>query len=173
MAGDAPREAPLHQRGSSINHAEMILFDVASGLMTNARLVRDYGQLFTKSKTQNEMSLQRIGKFLTRNSIMVEAHSTSERVRGRLHNVPVIEDDVPTWPAKYALTDREAASSGQVSLEDKKRQVGSLVFSAKMLNQSPTPASSKKSRSAAGGCRKSDYILGIPGVILIIHDAIR
>ena len=131
------------------------------------------------------MTLQRIGKFLTRNAVMVEAHSTSESVRGRLyrdqrpdfvllddfetnrtkdskayidqvqkhidelatgiasngailylgnyitefgvvkrlldrakedvrlviHNVPVIEDGVPTWPAKYVLTDAEAEAS--------------------------------------------------------------
>lgn len=191
------------------SNAEMILFDVASSLMTNPRLLQDYGQLFTRSRKQDEMTLQRIGKFLTRNAIMVEAHSTSESVRGRLykdqrpdfvllddfetnktkdskayidqvqkhidelatgiasngailylgnyitefgvvrrlidrtkedirlivHNVPVIEDGLPTWPAKYALTDSEAATTGKVSLEDKKRQVGSVVFSAEMLNQ--------------------------------------
>jgi len=191
------------------SNAEMILFDVANSLMTNRGLVRDYGQLFTKTKMQNEMTLQRISKFTTRNGILVEAHSTSESVRGRLyrdkrpdfyllddfetnktkdskayieqvqkhidelvtsmasegmviylgnyitefgvvkrllerskqdprliaHNVPVIEDGVATWPAKYALTDEEASRTGKVSLEDKKRQVGSVVFSAEMLNQ--------------------------------------
>lgn len=42
---------------------------------------------------------------------------------------------MPTWPAKYALTDEEATRTDKVSLEDKKRQVGSVVFSAEMLNQ--------------------------------------
>jgi hypothetical protein len=190
-------------------NAEAILFDVANSLMNNRGLVGDYGQLFTKTKMQNEMTLQRISKFTTRNGIMVEAHSTSESVRGRLyrdkrpdfyllddfetnktkdskayieqvqkhidelatslaadgvvlylgnyitefgvvkklmdrakedarliiHNVPVVAAGQPTWPAKYAITDSEAALSGKVSLEDKKRQVGSEVFSAEMLNQ--------------------------------------
>jgi hypothetical protein len=53
--------------------------------MTNAALVRDFGQLFSKTKMQNEMTLQRISKFTTRNGIMVEVHSTSESVRGRLY----------------------------------------------------------------------------------------
>jgi len=51
-----------------------------------------------------------------------------------IHNVPAIENGVPTWPAKYALTDEEATQTGKVSLEDKKRQVGSVVFSAEMLS---------------------------------------
>jgi hypothetical protein len=53
-----------------------------------------------------------------------------------VHNVPVIDGaGAITWPAKYALTDEEAGRTGKVSLEDKKRQVGSVVFSAEMLNQ--------------------------------------
>src|SRR5262249_11554472 len=53
-----------------------------------------------------------------------------------IHNVPVIDDlGNVTWPAKYALTDEEATRTGKVSLEDKKRQVGAVVFSAEMLNQ--------------------------------------
>lgn len=169
----------------------------------------DYGQLYTKKRGQDEMTLRRISKFITKNQVMVEAHSTQESVRGRLHkdqrpdfvmlddfetnrtkdskayieqvqkhidelatglssdaavlylgnyitefgvvkrlvdrakedkrlivhNVPAIENCAPTWPQKYALTDEEAARSGKVSLEDKKRQVGPVVFSAEMLNQ--------------------------------------
>lgn len=52
-----------------------------------------------------------------------------------IHNVPATENDQPTWPQKYSLTDAEAARTGKVSLEDKKRAVGSVVFSAEMLNQ--------------------------------------
>lgn len=191
------------------SNSEAVLFDVANSLMTNKRLIQDFGQLFTRTRLQNEMTLQRIGKFLTRNGVMVEAHSTSESVRGRLyrdqrpdfvliddfetnktkdskarilevqkhidematglaseaavlylcnyitefgvvrrlidrakddarlivHNVPAIIDGLTAWPAKYALTDDEATRTEKVSLEDKKRQVGPVVFSAEMLNQ--------------------------------------
>lgn len=155
------------------------------------------------------MTLRRISKFITKNGIIVEAHSTQESVRGRLHkdqrpdfvllddfetnktkdskayieqvqkhidefatglssdaailylgnyitefgvvkklmdrakddarlivqNVPVHQNGVPTWPARYAMTDEEAGRTGKVSLEDKLRQVGPTVFSAEMLNQ--------------------------------------
>jgi multimeric flavodoxin WrbA len=67
------------------SNAEMVLFDVANTLMTNRAIIADYGQLFTRTRNQNEMTLQRIGKFLTRNGIIIEAHSTSESVRGRLY----------------------------------------------------------------------------------------
>lgn len=54
-----------------------------------------------------------------------------------VHNVPVINNEGGvTWPAKYAFTDEEAARTGKVSLEDKKRHVGSVVLSAEMLNHS-------------------------------------
>lgn len=56
-------------------------------------------------------------------------------------NVPVIKDGVPTWPAKYALTDDEANERNRdkkenkvISLEDKKRQLGSLTFNMEMMN---------------------------------------
>lgn len=48
----------------------------------------------------------------------------------------------PTWPQKYTMTDVEADEKNKeitenkfVSLEDKKRQLGSLVYSAEMMNQ--------------------------------------
>lgn len=189
-------------------NAEGVLFDVADALMNNRKVILDWGQLFTKKHT-DELTMRRLSKFITKNKIMVEAHSTQESVRGRLHkdqrpdfvllddfetnktkdskayieqvqkhidefatglssnaailylgnyitefgvvkklmdrakedrriiihNVPAIVDELPTWPAKYALTDKEATETDKVSLEDKKRQVGSVVFSAEMLNQ--------------------------------------
>lgn len=63
----------------------------------------------------------------------------------RVRNVPVEADGVPTWPSKYAMTDEEARATGKVSLEDKKRQLGSLVYSAEMLNQ-PIASESQKFR---------------------------
>jgi hypothetical protein len=189
-------------------NAEGVLFDVADALMNNRGILQDFGQLFTKRHT-DELTMRRLAKFITKNAVMVEAHSTQESIRGRLfkdqrpdfvllddfetnktkdskayieqvqkhidelqtglssdaailylgnyitefgvikrlmdraktdprlviHNVPAIENGQPTWPQKYALTDAEASKTGKVSLEDKKRQVGSVVFSAEMLNQ--------------------------------------
>ena len=53
----------------------------------------------------------------------------------KVRNVPVEKDGKPTWPDKYVMTDVEAKGTNKVSLEDKKKQFGSLVYSAEMLNQ--------------------------------------
>ncbi len=190
-------------------NAERILFDVAFELTNNARLRADYGILFSKERSINEVKQNRISNFITQNGIRVEAHSTQESVRGRIHlnqrpdvlllddfetnktkdsqaytkqvrdhitealagmapegfilylgnyiseygnvqwimdravsdeklrirNIPVMIDEVPTWPGKYALTDLEAEAKGKVSIEDKQRQLGSFVFSYEMMNQ--------------------------------------
>lgn len=190
-------------------NAERILFDVAFELVNNKRLIANYGELFSKRKTSiDDIKQNRINNFVTQNGIRVEAHSTQESIRGRIHlnqrpdflllddfesnktkdsaaytkqiknhiteamggmapngvimylcnyiteygnvqwlidrakideklrvrNVPVIINGKPAWPAKYAMTDQEALNEGKVSLEDKKRQLGSHVFSYEMMN---------------------------------------
>ena len=190
-------------------NAERILFDVAFELTNNARLLADYPTLFSKRRGIEDIKQNRINNFVTENGIRVEAHSTQESVRGRIHldqrpdmliaddietnktkdseaytkqvrdhisealagmspdgnilylgnyiteagniqflidralsdhklrirNVPVMTNGVPAWTAKYALTDVEAEQTGKVSIEDKQRQLGSLVFSYEMMNQ--------------------------------------
>lgn len=190
-------------------NAERILFDIAFEMVNNNRLKADFGQLFSKERGINDIKQNRINNFVTENGIRVEAHSTQESVRGRIHlnqrpdfllcddietnktkdseaytkqvkdhiteamagmspdgyilylgnyiteygniawlmeraksdqnirirNIPVIIDNKPTWEAKYSMTDEEAKLTGKVSIEDKKRQLGSLVFSYEMMNQ--------------------------------------
>ena len=190
-------------------NAERILFDVAFELTNNARLNADFPTLFSKKRGIEEIKQNRINNFVTENGIRVEAHSTQESVRGRIHldqrpdfliaddietnktkdseaytkqvrdhisealagmspdgailylgnyiteygniqflinrakedfklrirNVPVLIDGQPAWPSKYALTDEEAEATDKVSIEDKRRQLGSLVFSYEMMNQ--------------------------------------
>lgn len=202
-------------------NAERTLFDVVVELQTNSRIKIDFGELYNTKRDDNEATQKRIGNFITNNKVRVEAHSTQESVRGRIHghqrpdflliddfetnktkdsaahtdqvighinefqagldalaivlylgnyitehgsvaslmeraktdhrllvrNVPAIDQQtqLPTWPSKYALTDAEAAernvgkdkdaSDRIVSLEDKRRMLGSQVFKAEMLNQ--------------------------------------
>jgi hypothetical protein len=190
-------------------NAERILFDIVLELQTNQKIRADFGELFNSKRDPNEATQKRINNFVTNNNVRVEAHSTQESVRGRIHghqrpdflllddfetnktkdskaytlqvighidefkagldatakilylgnyiteygsiqslieraktdtrlhvrNVPVLVDGKTTWPAKYALTDEDAKTTGKVSLEDKKRQLGSQVFSAEMMNQ--------------------------------------
>jgi len=190
-------------------NAERILFDVAFELVNNKRLQADYGILFSKERGINDIKQNRINNFVTESGIRIEAHSTQESVRGRLHlnqrpdaliaddietnktkdsqaytkqvrdhiteamagmatngfilylgnyiteygniawlmeraksndqirvrNIPVIIDGKPAWESKYAMTDEEAKETGKVSIEAKRKQLGSLVFSYEMMNQ--------------------------------------
>ena len=190
-------------------NSERILFDVAFELVNNKRLQNDFGVLFSKQKSINDIKQNRINNFVCENGVRVEAHSTQESVRGRLHlnqrpdalilddiennktkdseaytkqvaghvseamsglsvdgfmlylgnylteygniqtiinrakvdnnirvrNIPLVMNGVPTWSAKYAMTDKEAKDTGKVSIESKRKQLGSLVFSYEMMNQ--------------------------------------
>ncbi len=190
-------------------NAERILFDVAYEMVNNKRLQADFGVLFSKERGIQDIKQNRINNFVCENGVRVEAHSTQESVRGRLHlnqrpdalilddietnktkdskaytkqvadhiseamagmspdgfmlylgnyiteygnidnifkravndkgirvrNIPIMVDGVPVWGSKYALTDEEAEKTGKVSIEDKQRQLGSLVFSYEMMNQ--------------------------------------
>lgn len=190
-------------------NAERILFDVAFELVNNERYKADFGVMFSKERGINDIKQNRINNFITENGIRVEAHSTQESIRGRLHleqrpdylalddfetnktksseaytkqvrdhiteamgglapngimlyccnylseygnvqwlidrakndpkirvrNIPVVLDGKPAWESKYALTDEEAEKTGKVSIEDKERQLGSLVFSYEMMNK--------------------------------------
>lgn len=189
-------------------NAERILFDVAFEMVNNKRLQADFGVLFSKERGIQDIKQNRINNFVCQNGVRVEAHSTQESVRGRLHlnqrpdclilddietnktkdsqaytkqvadhiseamagmspdgfmlylgnyiteygninkiferakndtgirvrNIPVMANGLPLWPSKYALTDAEAKETGKVSIEDKQRQLGSLVFSYEMMN---------------------------------------
>ena len=199
-------------------NAERILFDLVLEMQTNPFLKQDFGNLYNTKRDPNEVSQKRINNFVTNNGVRVEAHSTQESVRGRLHGsqrpdclllddfetnktkdsiayteqvlehidefksgldsnaivlylgnyiteygsvqslmdraktddrlkvrmVPVIEGVTSTWPSKYAMTDEEAllrnegkvdGDSKVVSLEDKRRQLGSQVFMVEMMNE--------------------------------------
>lgn len=190
-------------------NSERLLFDVVLGLQINQKFKHDFGELFNAKKNPEEITQKRVNNFVTNHGVRVEAHSTQESVRGRLHghqrpdflllddfetsktkdseahtsqvikhmdefkagldskakilylgnyiseygsvqalmdraktdkrlrirNIPVIQNGKPTWPSKYDLTDAEAKKSGKISLEDKKRQLGSQVFNTEMMNQ--------------------------------------
>lgn len=66
-------------------NSERILFDIAFELTNNKRFKADFGVLFSKEKSVNEIKQNRINNFITQNGVRVEAHSTQESVRGRLH----------------------------------------------------------------------------------------
>jgi len=190
-------------------NSERVLFDIVLELQTNEKIRADFGELYNIRRDPNEVTQKRINNFVTNNDVRVEAHSTQESVRGRIHghqrpdcllledfetnktkdskaytqqvishidefkagldstafilytanyiteygsvqalieraktdlrllirNVPVMSDGTINWPDKYALTDQEAKATNKVSLEDKKKQLGSQVFAAEMMNE--------------------------------------
>lgn len=198
-------------------NAERILFDIVVEMQTNPRYKEDYGEMYNVKRDADNVTQKRINNFVTNNGVRVEAHSTQESVRGRLHGhqrpdflllddfetnktkdskayteqvikhidefktgldstakiiylgnyitefgsvqtlitraktdnrlniriIPVEKDGIPTWPEKYAMTNEEAERTGKVSLEDKKKQFGSLVYSAEMMNEPVDEASQK------------------------------
>lgn len=66
-------------------NSERILFDVAFELVNNKRLQADFGVLFSKERNITDIKQNRINNFVTETGIRVEAHSTQESMRGRLH----------------------------------------------------------------------------------------
>lgn len=198
-------------------NAERILFDVVVEMQSNQKYKNDFGEMYNSKRTPELATQKRINNFVTNNGVRVEAHSTQESVRGRIHGhqrpdflllddfetnktkdskayteqvishinefkggldatakiiylgnyitefgsiqslidrsktdnklrvrmVPVELNGVPTWKEKYAMTDEEAQREKKVSLEDKKKMMGSLVYSAEMLNQPIDEASQK------------------------------
>jgi phage terminase large subunit-like protein len=66
-------------------NAERILFDIAFELTNNLRFKADFGILFSKERSINDIKQTKINNFITENNIRVEAHSTGESVRGRKH----------------------------------------------------------------------------------------
>ena len=222
-------------------NAERILFDVVVEMQTNPRYKADFGEMYNAKRDPNEVTQKRINNFVTNNGVRVEAHSTQESVRGRLHghqrpdflllddfetnktkdsqaytkqvidhisefkggldstakvlylgnyitefgsiqslidrakvddklfirNVPVEVNGKPTWEEKYVMTDAEAVGTKKVSLEDKKKQLGSLVYSAEMLNQPVDEATQKffkkwfkyKAQAYVDGFRTRKFVL--------------
>ena len=71
------------------SNAETILFDIIVQLQTNKKILHDYGQLYNVKELRGEFketTQKRVSNFVTNNGIRVEAVSTQESLRGRLHN---------------------------------------------------------------------------------------
>ena len=66
-------------------NAERILFDIVVELQSNPRIKNDFGELFTAKRNPDEIQQKRVNNFVTNHGVRVEAHSTQESVRGRLH----------------------------------------------------------------------------------------
>jgi phage terminase large subunit-like protein len=97
-----------------------------------------------KSGLDSQAKILYLGNYITEHGsiqTLIDRSKTDHRIKVRM--VPVEAGGTPTWPAKYVMTDAEAVGTDKVSLEDKKRQLGSIVYSTEMLNE-PIAAESQK-----------------------------
>lgn len=87
-------------------NAESTLFSVINTLQTNDRLRADFGNLCPDQK-KDEKGFNRIKKFLTNNDVLLEAMTTQQSARGRLHKDRrpdfFLGDDLETY--KTALSE--------------------------------------------------------------------
>lgn len=87
-----------------LENAERMLFDAILELQKNPRVIQDYGELYNAKRNSQELTQKKISNFLTNNDIRVEAHSTQESIRGRLHGAQrpdcLILDDFETNKTK-------------------------------------------------------------------------
>jgi phage terminase large subunit-like protein len=85
-------------------NAERMLFDAIIELQKNPRILQDYGELYNMRRSNEELTQKKISNFLTNNGIRVEAHSTQESIRGRLHGAQrpdlLVLDDFETNKTK-------------------------------------------------------------------------
>jgi len=184
-------------------NSERTLYELADIMMTNKKLIQDFGYLYKRDRSKSSSTQNRVDNFTTTNGIRVEANTTQVDIRGRKHFenrpnvralddfetlvtkdsdvktksirnnimsgmgglapkgvvlylgnyltehgniqyiidrakidktikviiVPIMVNNFPTWPSRYALTDEEAKETGKESIETIQLKFGSYQFS--------------------------------------------
>ncbi len=118
-------------------NSERILFDVVLELQTNTRIAEDFGELYNIKRSKEQVTQKRIKDFVTnpekdedgsiiKDGIRVEAHSTQESVRGRVHGAMrpgfVLLDDFET---KKTLRSEVATNQIRTHMQEFKRGLDS------------------------------------------------
>ena len=118
-------------------NSERILFDVVWELQMNPRLTGDFGELYNTVRTKEQVTQKRIKDFITnperdeegaiiKEGMRVEAHSTQESVRGRIHGAMrpgfVLLDDFET---KKTLRSEAATNQIRTHIQEFKRGLDS------------------------------------------------
>ncbi len=118
-------------------NSERILFDVVWELQKNKRFIEDFGQKYNTNRSPDEVTHKRVKDFVTnpirdeqgniiKEGIRVEAHSTQESVRGRIHGAMrpgfVILDDFET---KKTLKSEAATKQIRTHIQEFKRGLDS------------------------------------------------
>ena len=127
------------------DNSERILFDVVNILQTNQKIRADFGELFNQQRNPNEKLAKRISDFVTSNDIRVEAHTTQESIRGRLH-----KSYRPDWvwldDYETLVTARSEAATKQVREHFAElkggidQREGKILYTSNWLTESGTVA---------------------------------
>ncbi|MBX9720653.1 MAG: hypothetical protein K2X81_04610, partial [Candidatus Obscuribacterales bacterium] len=118
-------------------NSERILFDVVWELQTNKRFIEDFGEKYNITRSKDEVTQKRVKDFITnptkddegniiKEGIRVEAHSTQESVRGRVHGAMrpgfVLLDDFET---KKTLKSEASTNQIRTHIQEFKRGLDS------------------------------------------------
>lgn len=118
-------------------NSERALFDVVWELQTNRRFIADFGEKYNTKRSKDEATQKRIKDFITnpdkdeagnilKEGIRVEAHSTQESIRGRVHGAMrpgfVLLDDFET---KKTLKSEVATNQIRSHIQEFKRGLDS------------------------------------------------
>lgn len=66
-------------------NSERSLFDIAYHLLNNKRYISDFGHIYSRERSLNEMKQNKVDNFTTENGCRIEASTTQIDVRGRKH----------------------------------------------------------------------------------------
>ena len=132
-------------------NSERILFDVVWELQTNRRIISDFGELYNAKRSKDEVTQKRIKDFVTnprrdengailKAGIRVEAHSTQESVRGRVHGAIrpgfILLDDFET---KKTLKSDASTNQVRMHIQEFKRGLDSarrrIIYLGNILSE--------------------------------------
>jgi len=118
-------------------NSERVLFDIVWELQTNRRFLEDFGEKYNAKRSKDEVTQKRIKDFVTnptkneqgnivQEGVRIEAHSTQESVRGRVHGSMrpgfVLLDDFET---KKTLKSEVSTAQIRMHIQEFKRSLDS------------------------------------------------
>ncbi len=150
-------------------NAERILFDVVLALQTNTRLKVDFGELYNVTRNKDESTMKRISNFVTNNKVRVEAHSTQESVRGRLHGNQrpdfFLLDDVETSKTVDSVPVTQKIIAHIDEMKTGLASNGSILYLGNFIIENGTVAYIMRSVEGSGGKVRFVPVVDKRGVI--------
>lgn len=155
-------------------NSEGFTFDVSNHLLTNPRILADYGKLYPGRATDSEKTRARVGDFtIPTSNVRVEAHTTNQPVRGRRHDIHIrpswiIMDDFETMTTVRSEADtrnvRQHISEFATGLDQKKMRI---IYLCNWLSDAGNVAMLKEKSLLSPKTRfrevwRTDKITGLP-----------